>query len=189
VPLGATGSRETNLRSPAALKRVDLTTLFYIRHTRLSRGWLWGHWDMLSLPGLGRLRQNMCRSFSCPVSGVSSIGACRNSPLHEIPPGYEGQRPFAGSLRVSLGFSLLLSPKSGGLRGLKRDRTDYPPLRGHDEAWPSEVAERCSGTLPGVLGVPPNPLFSIPQEWGIRRLTKPPMATEPSSPPGSGRTR
>ena len=38
-------------------------------------------------------------------------------------------------------------------RGLKRDCTDYPPLRGHDEAWPSEVAERCSGTLPGVLGV------------------------------------
>ena len=36
---------------------------------------------------------------------------------------------------------------------MKRDRTDYPPLRGHDEAWPSEVAERCSGTLPGVLGV------------------------------------
>ena len=91
--------------------------------------------------------------------------------------------------RFALGESKIRLRRNGGSRGLKRDRTDYPPLRGHDEAWPSEVAERCSGTLPGVLGVPPNPLFSIPQEWGIRRLTKPPMATEPSSPPGSGRTR
>jgi hypothetical protein len=47
--------------------------------------------------------------------------------LARVPPGCaEGQRPFAGSLRVSLGFSRFV-PQEWGIKGV--DQTNYGNLR------------------------------------------------------------